>query len=130
MARDPDAIQREIEVTRAQLAESIDAIAEKLSPKRVASRSKVRAKALVADAQGAIVASTKTTTVGADGETYEVRKPVRTDRVAMAGGAVTAAAVILVLVRRRRRRRASLAMTAVTKLASADQARRRAARKR
>jgi hypothetical protein len=36
--RTPDAIQREIEQTRAELADTIDAIADRLSPKRVASR--------------------------------------------------------------------------------------------
>jgi hypothetical protein len=105
VARDPEAIQREIEATRAQLAVSIDAIAERLSPKRVAARGKDKARALAADAQTAIVASTKTTMVGADGQTYEVRKPLRTDRVAVVGGAVTVAAVVIVLVRRRRRRK-------------------------
>jgi C4-dicarboxylate-specific signal transduction histidine kinase len=113
VARDPEAIQREIEATRAQLAESIDAIAEKLSPKRVASRGADKAKALVADAQGAIVASTKTTTVGADGQSYEVRKPLRTDRVAAVGVAVTATAVLIVVVRRRRRRKRSRAAAAL-----------------
>ena len=37
--RNPDTIQREIEQTRAELADTIDAIADRLSPKRVASRS-------------------------------------------------------------------------------------------
>ena len=36
--RDPDAIQKEIEQTRAELADTIDAIAERISPKRAASR--------------------------------------------------------------------------------------------
>ncbi len=105
MARDPEEIQREIEATRAQLAQSIDVLVDRLSPKRVASRGAERAKTMVADAQTAIVASTKTTTVGADGRTYEVRKPLRIDRVAAVGGTVTAAAVLIVLVRRRRRRK-------------------------
>ena len=37
-SRDPDAIERDIEATRAELADTIDAIAERVSPKRVASR--------------------------------------------------------------------------------------------
>jgi hypothetical protein len=37
-SRDPDAIERDIEATRAELADAIDAIAERMSPKRVASR--------------------------------------------------------------------------------------------
>ena len=36
--RDPDAIQKEIEQTRAELADTIDAIADRISPKRAASR--------------------------------------------------------------------------------------------
>jgi hypothetical protein len=37
--RNPDAIQREIEQTRAELADTIDAIADRISPRRAASRS-------------------------------------------------------------------------------------------
>ena len=125
MARDPESIQREIEATRAQLAESIDAIAERVSPKRVASRGADKAKALVADAQTAIVASTKTTTVGADGQTYEVRKPLRTDRVATVGGAVTAAVVLIVLLRRRRRRKRSRAVELAQSLERSHERRKR-----
>ena len=36
--RSPDTIQKEIEATRAELAETIDAIADRISPKRAASR--------------------------------------------------------------------------------------------
>jgi hypothetical protein len=36
--RNPDSIQREIEQTRAELADTIDAIAERISPRRAASR--------------------------------------------------------------------------------------------
>jgi hypothetical protein len=36
--RDPDSIQREIEQTRAELADTIDAIADRISPRRAASR--------------------------------------------------------------------------------------------
>ena len=36
--RNPDTIQREIEQTRAELADTIDAIADKISPKRAAAR--------------------------------------------------------------------------------------------
>jgi hypothetical protein len=38
VSRDPDAIQREIEETRAELARTVDLIAERLSPRRAASR--------------------------------------------------------------------------------------------
>lgn len=45
MAQDPDAIEREIERSRAQLAETIDAIADRVSPRRVAHRAADRATA-------------------------------------------------------------------------------------
>jgi Protein of unknown function (DUF3618) len=44
---DPDAIQREIERTRAELAVTIDALAEKVSPKRVFARTADRVKTRV-----------------------------------------------------------------------------------
>jgi hypothetical protein len=37
-SRDPDAIARDIEQTRAELADTIEAIADRVSPKRVAER--------------------------------------------------------------------------------------------
>jgi hypothetical protein len=43
-SRDPDAIAREIEQTRAELAAAIDAIAHRVSPKRAASRGAAAAK--------------------------------------------------------------------------------------
>ncbi len=87
VARDPDAIQREIETTRVELAETIDAIAEKVSPQRAAERGKVKLKALVEEFRG-----------GASAQ-------LRTDRVAIAGGALATMSVLLLVVRRRRRRR-------------------------
>lgn len=50
--RDPDAIQKEIEQTRAELAETIDAIADRISPKRAASRSAQAVKAQVSSVFG------------------------------------------------------------------------------
>src|SRR4051794_41198582 len=43
----PDAIAKEIEQTRAELAETIDAIADRISPKRAASRGAAAVKASV-----------------------------------------------------------------------------------
>jgi type VI protein secretion system component VasF len=37
-SRDPDLIERDIEQTRAELADTIDAIADRVSPKRVAAQ--------------------------------------------------------------------------------------------
>jgi hypothetical protein len=49
--RDPDAIAREIEQTRAELADTIDAIADRMSPKRAASRGAQAVKAQVSSAR-------------------------------------------------------------------------------
>jgi hypothetical protein len=50
--RSPDAIQREIEQTRSELAETIDAIADRISPKRAASRGAAAVRAQVAGVFG------------------------------------------------------------------------------
>ena len=50
--RSPDAIQKEIEATRAELAETIDAIADRISPKRAAGRGAAAVKAGVAGVFG------------------------------------------------------------------------------
>lgn len=51
-SRDPDAIAREIEQTRAELADTIDAIADRISPRRAASRGAQAVKAQVSSARG------------------------------------------------------------------------------
>jgi hypothetical protein len=53
-SRDPDAIAREIEQTRAELADTIDAIAERISPKRAASRGAHAVKAQVSSARAKV----------------------------------------------------------------------------
>ena len=50
--RDPGSIQKEIEQTRAELAETIDAIAERISPRRAAARSAHAVKAQVSSVFG------------------------------------------------------------------------------
>jgi hypothetical protein len=50
--KNPDAIQREIEATRAELADTIDAIAERVSPRKAASRGAAAMKAQVSSAFG------------------------------------------------------------------------------
>jgi hypothetical protein len=52
-SRSPDAIQREIEATRAELADTIDAIADRVSPKKAASRGAHAVKAKASAALGA-----------------------------------------------------------------------------
>jgi Protein of unknown function (DUF3618) len=50
--RDPDTIAQEIEQTRAELAEAVDAIADRVSPKHVAARGLETAKAQLVVAKG------------------------------------------------------------------------------
>jgi hypothetical protein len=60
--RDPDTIQREIEETRAKLAGTLDELAERANPKRVASRGasalseSTRARAIIGATAGMLVA--------------------------------------------------------------------------
>lgn len=49
MARDPEAIQREIEKTRDQLAESLDALTERAHPKRFVDQGKQQVQAKLED---------------------------------------------------------------------------------
>lgn len=61
-SRDPETIQREIEQTRAQLAGTLDALAERASPKRAASRGasavldSTRGRAVLGGAAGLLIA--------------------------------------------------------------------------
>jgi hypothetical protein len=128
--RNPDSIQREIEATRAELAETIDAIADRISPKRAASRGAAavkgvfggsgggegRAPAAVLDASPAQSGKTDTQRrqqavreIASSGggaaytgsSQYTVKRTLRTDRVLLAVGAVAAVAGLVVLRRRR-----------------------------
>ncbi len=60
-SRDPETIQREIEQTRAQLAGTLDALAERASPKRAVSRGKsalletTRGRAILGGAAGLLI---------------------------------------------------------------------------
>lgn len=106
MPQDPAAIQRQIENTRAELAETVDAIAEIVSPKRVAKRAgdqlKVRVEELRQRAQpppdGAVERPALPSGVH---RVTHPRRTVRWDRVAIVAGTV----VLIVVVRRRRKRR-------------------------
>jgi hypothetical protein len=129
--RDPDAIQKEIEQTRAELAETIDAIADRISPKRAASRSAQAVKASVssvfggadsapaavidapAKASGNPDPATRTAAVreiasSGGGAAYTgsreftVARKLRTDRVLLVVGVGAAVAGLLVLRRSRR----------------------------
>lgn len=86
MASDPEELQREIERTRADLAETIDAISERVSPRRVADRGRERIRQIFDDVRSG-------------------RVQLHQSRVAAAGGGLAAVSVLLLVMRRRRRRR-------------------------
>lgn len=130
--RDPDAIQKEIEQTRAELAETIDAIADRISPKRAASRGAQAVKAQVSSVLGggeskapaAVIDAPPRAAASPDpvartaavheiaqsggGAThtgtreFAVSRKLRTDRVFLAVG-VAAAVVGLIVLRRSKR---------------------------
>jgi hypothetical protein len=52
VAQDPDELQQEIERTREELAQTFDAIADKVSPKRAVSRTTTRVKGKVGSLAG------------------------------------------------------------------------------
>jgi hypothetical protein len=112
--RNPDAIATEIEETRADLARTVDLIAERLSPKRAASRGASRVKAGLEgvfatpapdgetspyDGQGEREHGIRSVPLP-DGEMRIVRR-LRKDRVAIA--AAIGIGVVALLVWRRRR---------------------------
>ena len=110
---DPAEIQQQIEETRAELASTIDAIAERVNPKRVASRGVESVKTKVEDLRSRGTSPNGSAAIGAAGqqalparmasqlrEAKQTRgKSVRWDRVAIVGGGL--AALILLLRRRR-----------------------------
>jgi hypothetical protein len=125
--RNPDTIQREIEQTRAELADTIDAIADRISPKRAASRGAHAVKAQVASVfngggspdgaaapardshvdtgarhraiEGVARAGGGAAYTGTSG--FRVSRRLRTDRVLLAVGVLAAAAGAVVLWRSR-----------------------------
>ncbi|MCL9762412.1 DUF3618 domain-containing protein [Frankia sp. AiPa1] len=118
MPQDPAAIQQQIEQTRAELAETIDAIAEIVSPRRVAERAQDQLRARTAElrqrygpALGLAAApsaalepgSQEPDLSGAPAGPSAVVRVVRWERVVLAGGTLL---VFVGGVRRRRRRRA------------------------
>ncbi|MBV9485537.1 MAG: DUF3618 domain-containing protein [Frankiaceae bacterium] len=90
MSRDPDRIAKEIEQTRAELASTIDAIADRISPRKAAARG---AQAVRAKVGGEPAAATPAQ--------YPSQPAVPVVPIAAAVGLV---AVVVVFVRRRRSR--------------------------
>jgi hypothetical protein len=110
--QDPAQIQRQIEDTRAELAHTIDAIADIVSPKRAAQRGITQVRAHIEELRAQFTGEPESL----DGQRqlppgmsaelqnstlYGTRRTVRWDRVALAGGG---AVLLLVIVRRRRSR--------------------------
>jgi hypothetical protein len=111
--QDPAQIQRQIEDTRAELAQTIDAIADIVSPKRAARRGVEQLRGKVEELKNQLNGPG-----GPDGQpqrqlppgmspelsgssVYGTKRTIRWDRVAVAGGG---AFVLLLLIRRRRNR--------------------------
>jgi hypothetical protein len=128
--RDPDLIQREIEQTRAELADTIDAIADRISPRRAASRGAHAVKQSVSSVLGghgsngqapaAVIDAPPTAAheagrhravrsiAAGDGGSawtgtgsYAVSRRLRSDRVLLAVGAMAAVAGAVILWRSR-----------------------------
>jgi hypothetical protein len=126
--RDPDTIVREIEQTRSELADTIDAIADRLSPRRAVTRGLHSVKAQVGSVRPSPAASVLDAPPAVSGKTdtqarqravreiaergggaaytgtsqFTVTRRLRVDRVLIAAGVVAAAAGAVVLWRSRR----------------------------
>ena len=114
--RDPDGLERQIEATRAELAETIDAIADRVAPKNVARRSaakvKEQAEHVVETLTGTLSGVVRGDSRRVDPESGIADDIVSTDyrrlpmsRGVLIGGAVAVAALTAFVVIRRRRRR-------------------------
>ena len=105
MDRTPAEIERDIELTRVYLADTVDAIAHKVNPKAVAERTATKLKERVsALTSGGVETFTARTPSGSGGTTYEVRRKLRLDRVGIAAGGLAGFVGLVVAVRKFRRR--------------------------
>ncbi len=108
---DPAEIQQQIEETRAELASTIDAIADRMNPKRVAARGVETVKGKVDDLRSRGTSPNGSTGPGAGQQPLSARmssqlrearqtrgRSVRWDRVALVGGGL---AVLILFFRRR-----------------------------
>ncbi|MCW2939064.1 MAG: hypothetical protein JWN00_2049 [Actinomycetia bacterium] len=96
-ARDPESLEREIERTRDELARTIDALAERVSPRNVASRGVARLKEEAAQVTAAVG------TIVGPVDREDPRAIARRNKAIMVGAGVALAATVLVLWGRRRR---------------------------
>jgi len=109
--QDPEQIQRQIEATRSELASTVEQIADRVSPKKVAARgaATARTRALeafeTARAKAAEAFTTQQQVEGPNGE-YTTRLQPRWDRVGGAGGLLVLLVLARVWAARRRAERA------------------------
>ncbi|MEV4474980.1 DUF3618 domain-containing protein [Nonomuraea salmonea] len=106
---DPDELERQIARTRAELARTVDAIADRVSPKRVAERTvedvKTRAGHFVASVGDALGVTARPAEFGDNpDEMWDDERP-DLGPVLIGIGAVLVVGAAIVLMRRRRRRR-------------------------
>ncbi|GII75056.1 hypothetical protein Sru01_00380 [Sphaerisporangium rufum] len=104
---DPEGLERRIERTRAELAVTVDAIADRVSPRRVAERQVARVKAnaehLVATARDMLGGVTHPAEPGAEDGRPGERPPASLAPVLIGVGAVVVLGATIMLWRRRRR---------------------------
>ncbi|GAA3686612.1 hypothetical protein GCM10022224_059410 [Nonomuraea antimicrobica] len=106
---DPDELERRIARTRAELAQTVDAIADRVSPKRVAERTvadvKSRAGHFVASVGDALGVTPRPVEYADDPDRlWEEERPPDLSPVLIGIGAVLVVGAAVVLWRRRRRR--------------------------
>ncbi|WP_067452887.1 DUF3618 domain-containing protein [Actinomadura macra] len=99
-ARDPEALEREIERTRLELARTIDELADRVNPRNVAHRGAERLKE-----EAAQVVQAARSIVRSDGEDDDGGPGQLDKRLVLAGVGAAVTVTALVLWRRRRRRR-------------------------
>ena len=105
MGQDPASMERDIEETRAELTQTIDAIVDRVSPKRIAQRSIGQVRERMESRQSESVESGGRLALpagsGGGHSSGAYGRTIRWERVALVGGAI----VVLLLVRRQVRRR-------------------------
>jgi hypothetical protein len=97
VARKPDEIVAEIEATRAELADTIDAIASRISPRRAASKAKAQVSGAVGSAAGAASHAVDS----AESAVPQAARSAFNDPKILAVAGVVGAVVALLIFRRR-----------------------------
>lgn len=105
---DPESLQREVEQTRAELAAAVDAIADRISPRRAAVRGATRVRAAVESVRSSSNGHGVVAELHEPGRTplplpAGTTRRLRPERIAMAAVVVGLATVVIVLVVRARR---------------------------